>query len=83
MIELYLSEDEWRTWVHLMETLHEKSGATTFDDGDLFTIHDTWPEPLERPVVQYTRSAAAIRDFGEAEADREDADREAGKLYDQ
>lgn len=83
MIELYLSEDEWRTWVHLMETLHEKSDATTFDDGDLLTIQDKPLGEFGSPVIQYARSAAAICDFGAAEASREDSDREAGKLYDQ
>lgn len=81
MIELYLSEDEWRTWVHLMETLHERSDATTFDDGDLFTIQDKPLGEFGSPVIQYIRSAAAIRDFGESGVARDDADREAGGLW--
>lgn len=78
MIELYLSEDEWRTWVHLMETLHEKSDAETWDDGDVYTVEG---DGNIREFVAYTRSAAAIRDFGAAEAAREDADREAGRSW--
>lgn len=79
MIELYLSQDEWRTWVHLMETLHEKSGAATVDDGDIFTVEDA--NSVDDGYVSYTRSAAAIRDFGSAQAAREDADREAGRSW--
>lgn len=82
MIELYLSEDEWRTFVRAQQVLHESSDAVIYDDGDILSICEDARGDKMGKWIAYTRSAAAIRDFGESGVAREDADREAGRMWD-
>lgn len=83
MIELYLSQDEWRTFVRAQQVLHENSDAVLYDDGDILSVCEDAPEGKMGKWIGYTRSAAAIRDFGESGVAREDADREAGGSWDE
>lgn len=81
MIELYLSEDEWRTFVRAQQELHKTSDAVVYDDCDVLSVCENTPEGKVGKWIGYTRSPDAIRDFGESEAAREDADREAGRSW--